>query len=423
MEMFLELNHHIKILRDLHNMTISILVCNEEILSNKLHELNVFLEDISISNNFSLFECFLHMLVHLSLFFDPSQKYQEIHKKHQIFLNILSELISKHSMNKVFHQSTLFYIFKNNKHFLLFLLQKGIIDISLIENEINYGNDKMLYLFLYNEINKVNPRFCESFQKEIMLTKEEIMDFYKRETEDQANDNDVNIEKYLHIRKEMHSQEKLARIIRDDNMNEFVELISKNDHIDINSKIQPSFLEDNPDINNILGSGISLIEYSMAFGSINIFRYLWVNKAKTTQNSLEYSIIGGNLEIIHILEEESEFKLNRKCYNLSVEYYHNEITEYFLNNNIIENPTFTEIFSLLNQTANFELFHNYWNSTYQECMIPNKKSNQLHSYEIQMIIRNCIFNYRGITFYLFYHFFYKQSKTIDVNSLGAIYAN
>lgn len=72
--------------------------------------------------------------------------------------------------------------------------------------------------------------------------------------------------------------------------------------------------------------GNTLINHCAKHGSINCFRFLYVNNAKFTIRTLEDAFYGGNTEIIHMLEQN--FAANQKCINNAVEAHHNDIVFY-----------------------------------------------------------------------------------------------
>ncbi|OHS97472.1 hypothetical protein TRFO_36336 [Tritrichomonas foetus] len=202
---FIELKNDIGILKDLQMMMIEILSCEEMQTQNKIEKLFSFFEKISISSNFSIYEAFLRLFAHISIFFNVAQNYQ---RRQLIFNEILKELISKHSLKTIFHQSTLFFIFKLNRHFLLFFIEEGIIDMSIIETQFSYVNrsNDLLFLFFMPEIQKTNPKLYQE-QKE----KFEMMNYRPNNTENNSNKVLTIYEKTNSaIRKETHSPKKTS---------------------------------------------------------------------------------------------------------------------------------------------------------------------------------------------------------------------
>ncbi|OHT09223.1 hypothetical protein TRFO_21962 [Tritrichomonas foetus] len=315
-----ELKEDIDDLTELQKIVILLLTCEEKHYSSELAKFFTLFEEKSISSNFTHYKGFLYLLTRLSIYFNVNNE-----KRQFIFLDILKVLILKYSLGETFQQSDLFSIFKYNKHFILFLYKEEILDISFIETKISLGNDMHFFLFFIPEIQRINPQLYEMQKKNFGLTEEQIDILYNRNT----GNNQCLLEDRKNIREFWHSNEIMAQIIRKDDLDSFIHLIAQNKGYFLNSNIKPSFLENNTKINN--WCGISLLEYSMAFASIKIFRYLWLKKARYSQISIKYSIIGGNYEIIHILDEESKYKFNEECYSISIHYCRQEISEYLLN--------------------------------------------------------------------------------------------
>ena len=67
-----------------------------------------------------------------------------------------------------------------------------------------------------------------------------------------------------------------------------------------NSLIKPSTYETN---SFLYDKDVSMIQYAAFFGSIQIFKYLFVNYAQYDSSLWLFAIYGNNSEIIHHLEE------------------------------------------------------------------------------------------------------------------------
>ncbi|OHS92885.1 hypothetical protein TRFO_12270 [Tritrichomonas foetus] len=402
-----EFRNNIEILRYIQMKMISILTCEEMILGTKIKQFFSFFKEKSLSKDFSLYEGFLRIFVHLSIYFNFNEREEKIPKRQGIFFTILKELIEKFSLKESFHPSTLFFIFKANKHLTLFLLEEKIIDISFIEVEISCNKIRDIFLFFLPEIKKANPTLYSRQMKRFNLKEDFINSLYFQSNYEGNQNSNCFEPKYanrsvFNIRERIHSQEKIAQLIRSDNINDFIEHISKMDGFDLNSTIEPSFLENNSDINNPKNKRINLLEYSMAFGSINIFRYLWMNKVEYSKESLNYSIIGGNFEIIHILEEESKFIFDEECYNKSWKYFRLEINEYLSSLLGIPQPTFPDVLSTFHCTTNIELIFDFFVKNHSSI---NNLSIDFHT--IQLI--------SPMSFYFIYLSFFKLKK-IDIQA-------
>ena len=77
-------------------------------------------------------------------------------------------------------------------------------------------------------------------------------------------------------------------------------------------------------------NNISLIDLCCFYGSIKCFKYLLLNDCKLKEESCQYAVAGGNLEIIHILEQK-EFDFE-ECLRQSIKYHRNEISDWLLTN-------------------------------------------------------------------------------------------
>ncbi len=92
------------------------------------------------------------------------------------------------------------------------------------------------------------------------------------------------------------------------------------------------------DINEMLGQIINIeymcnnertaypLEVSALFGSIKCFKYLMMNGAEINENLCKYAIAGGNMEIIHLIEQKGMKFEN--CLERAVEYHHFELFEW-----------------------------------------------------------------------------------------------
>ena len=74
----------------------------------------------------------------------------------------------------------------------------------------------------------------------------------------------------------------------------------------------------------------NLIDIAAFYGSINCFKFLFMNNVEVTENTCEYAVCGGNIEIVRILEQKG---LPFRCSLLhSIECHRDEITDWLLLN-------------------------------------------------------------------------------------------
>ena len=114
----------------------------------------------------------------------------------------------------------------------------------------------------------------------------------------------INFTTFREQRSKLMNDSIIARIIREDDINQFQEIISKN-NISIDSTIPYSIFEICDYVNRSESNMPTLIEFASFCGSIRIFKFLIMNNAKLNQSTMDYAINGGNIEIIHILESSN----------------------------------------------------------------------------------------------------------------------
>ena len=134
--------------------------------------------------------------------------------------------------------------------------------------------------------------------------------------------------------KEIKEQKEMFSLLENDDIDGFISFLSKNPTIDITKEQK---LENDGYYYQLFEwmiSSISLIDLCCLFGSLKCFKYLLLNKCQITnrgfEDTLHYSIAGGNQEIINILKE------NRYSFEnyleTSVKYHRYELTSWLHEN-------------------------------------------------------------------------------------------
>ena len=211
------------------------------------------------------------------------------HHRIENFFNKIEQIINKYkdTIRQMYSNSQILNIFKSNKRILLYLIGNKILKNDIyIRPEIDQ--------FFFPEGQKIDQDF---------------------EIKRHQGENDSNI----------------CVLIRQDLIKEFVILMNKS-KISIEQKIESSLFETN---RFLIERNPTLIEYASFFGSIQIFQYLLLNKAKLSPDLWLYSIHGQNPEIIHLLEENLVDPPNNsydECFIESVKCHHNDFADYFQNN-------------------------------------------------------------------------------------------
>ena len=119
-------------------------------------------------------------------------------------------------------------------------------------------------------------------------------------------------------------------MIRKDLIDEFISFVNQN-NLSLNSYIKQSIFETNI---FLLNSFQTLISYAAFFGSTQIFRYLYKNKANITPNIWIPAIHSDNAELISEIEEiynDMDEMSYRMTIQESIICHHNEKTNYIQN--------------------------------------------------------------------------------------------
>ncbi|OHT06946.1 hypothetical protein TRFO_24908 [Tritrichomonas foetus] len=75
---------------------------------------------------------------------------------------------------------------------------------------------------------------------------------------------------------------------------------------------------------------INYLDVCAYFGSGKCFDYLLLNNAKITDNTLNLAIAGGNIDIIHKIEQVQEIEVTKKLIMNAIHYHRNDILEWLI---------------------------------------------------------------------------------------------
>ena len=158
-------------------------------------------------------------------------------------------------------------------------------------------------------------------------------------------------------REEGENNNYLCKLIRNDSIEEFIIYFNKQNLSPKNTKIKLTKFETNPFL--IGKNDISMIEYAMFFGSIQIVKYLQSNDADLNPSLWLYAIHSNNPELINFLEENyvlPDDKTYKECFIESVKCYHNNVAHYIQDNLLKKSTTNKDISLDLIGLYNFEFF-------------------------------------------------------------------
>lgn len=272
-----------------------------------IDDLNNLIRDQNTLNSF------LHTISSISNSYHRSPDF--IKKIEQIIIYIFTnECFRKHMLAFCNYSD----IFRNNKLILLILIKNNIYKIN--NHNISHIDTK----FFYPEIKeKMSEQESQEIEKKLLKIDPEIFNNFEQKRNIGENDSYI------------------CKLIRNDSVQEFITYINKK-NISVDSYINESIFETNLFL--LEHKKTSLIEYASYFGSIQIFRYLFINKATISKSLWLYAVHGRNPELIHLLEEYdikpdfSNFFFSPFEYVLyeAIKSHINEIAEYINNTKTVD---------------------------------------------------------------------------------------
>lgn len=301
---------------------------NDEINFQNL--INYF-DEQKISENEILFNNVLTMISKISY----------NHHRNQYFIIKIEQILKSYEgkMKQYFTNFYIFNIFKRNKRILLYLFKENILtpDEEIFAKIKKGKYARMNYLqYFYPEFKS----FCDI----------QLINQIEEENPELIN---LDLISFDEKRKIGENDGYIYHLIRNDLIDEFIVYFNKT-NIPLDMIVQPSIFETNPYLMERLN--ITLIDYSIFFGSIQIFRFLRLNKIECNHYSWFFVIHSNNSELIHILEENIELIFKDLVINESIKCHHNDIMNYILDNHVEKEEIIKENHLLLN----FQ-YHNFLN--------------------------------------------------------------
>lgn len=282
----------------------------EEIMQN-LTKFNILNDQIKI----------VSFLRFISILSNNHHRYPSFYTKIQHLLLQIKDKILQQLTN-----FEIFSIFKKNKLLLLYLFDSKIIipdeDIALTITFQKYREMNYPQFFW--------PGFKTFFSKEL-----------NEKIEQELSENGIDEETLRQKRKIGENDQFICQLIREDSIADFIAFINMK-NIPLYMEIKSSIFETNP---ILMKNKLSLIEYSIFFGSIQIIKYLSLNGVQFKSTHWIYAIHSSDPEIISLLESngiqhpENEIDHEDNCeYNTllkeAIKCYENESAYYFINNYI-----------------------------------------------------------------------------------------
>lgn len=241
------------------------------------------------------FRPLLHLIVSIS----------NNHHRGPNFLDKIFRIIKylANDIKKFFTNETIYDIFNNNKRILLFVIDEKILIV-----------DKSIALRIYKREHNNVYHYDRYFAKEINPFIDERIDY---------DESDYEVKRRLG-----ENDKEICKIIRDDNVDEFIPYFEKS----TKNESLYSIYETSEFLGNHLNN---CINYAIFFGSIQIIKYLIEKKSYLDPFNWTYAVHSNNTELIFILEEnnvELEVRNFDYCIEEAILSHHNDIVNYLLSN-------------------------------------------------------------------------------------------
>ena len=133
-------------------------------------------------------------------------------------------------------------------------------------------------------------------------------------------------EKY-HYEKDIFQENKIARISEEDDIESFIKMSSE---VGFDPKSKVLFYSSSPIGFNMYydNSERSYLQIIAFYGAVKCFKHAYLTNEYDLSDVEEYAVAGGNLEIIHILEQRNVSFNN--CLKISLKFHRNELSDWIL---------------------------------------------------------------------------------------------
>ena len=155
----------------------------------------------------------------------------------------------------------------------------------------------------------------------------------------------------------------IVEYIRNDDLDSLTTFLNNHNEIEIDKFLIEKNIYERCDM--IIEKKCTMIDCSAFFGSIKCFKYLFSN-SKTTFSTFKFAIMGGNIEIIHLIENKfdditSTIKTDTIfTLSCSIKYHRTSIFEWLLNLIIpIESDTIQYLILVCNLYSNYQIFDRF----------------------------------------------------------------
>ena len=115
----------------------------------------------------------------------------------------------------------------------------------------------------------------------------------------------ADLDEYIKMRDRGDNGDEIAKILRNDDIDSFQSIVSKNPKFLTNEKIKSNIFEP------FFCQDMNYLNYAAAYGSIKCFKYMLLNECEIDEFTFEMAVYGGNNELIRIVDNE-KFDYDRR---------------------------------------------------------------------------------------------------------------
>ncbi|OHT12422.1 hypothetical protein TRFO_17681 [Tritrichomonas foetus] len=285
----------------------------------KMHSVNDVFELIKETDLLNTKLAISQILITIEKAFINNKGKKDVKVMYFELISLLSPYISEN-----FSSNELCNRYFRDDEIRLALLEYGLLNnpheiVNIIKRKEKKEEKEKLYDF-YKE-------FIHQYQKEILSINSQLPEipvsddwfpFLTKKIENLHKFQGINLEKGLSKEEKMLFDSYLLDCIKTDEIDEFQNIISS-------TNIPINYVLSLPNQRNI-----SLMNASVFYGSINIFRFLYLNGANHDYTTYGLASVSGNCDIIHILEKNNIF--NVEFAKNAIRFCRNDIFDYFLEN-------------------------------------------------------------------------------------------
>ena len=204
--------------------------------------------------------------------------------------------------------------------FIFKMYKRGLISKDKIYEKLKdyFPHNSFFVSWFLPELVEVNDTIEKvDFSKSVLFIKKQNQK--SKSTCSFYSNGSTNIEEYKQIRDKGEYHDDIIKALREDDVDTFQSIVSKDIDALMKNTIDANIFE------NFTNSKTRYLNYAATYGSIKCFKYLLLNNESADSSTFEMAIIGGNNELIRIVDNEKIDIIEPKS-----RYYRDKYYNYFV---------------------------------------------------------------------------------------------